>query len=65
MLASAFPGALVLDPFCGSGTTGVAAIDADAYFVGVDSSRHWIKATSQRLHAPAMAWLDRHPGQQP
>ena len=31
-----FKGSLVLDPFCGSGTTGVAAIKIEREFVGID-----------------------------
>jgi site-specific DNA-methyltransferase (adenine-specific) len=30
------PGDVVLDPFCSSGTTGVAALRHSAYLVGID-----------------------------
>jgi len=37
ILASCPPGGVVLDPFCGSGTTGVAAVSYGANFIGIDS----------------------------
>ncbi|MEV6904620.1 site-specific DNA-methyltransferase [Amycolatopsis sp. NPDC051372] len=30
------PGSVVLDPFCGSGTTGVAALEHECAFIGID-----------------------------
>ncbi|MET7995930.1 site-specific DNA-methyltransferase [Amycolatopsis sp. NPDC005232] len=33
---SCSPGSVVLDPFCGSGTTGVAALEHGCSFVGID-----------------------------
>jgi site-specific DNA-methyltransferase (adenine-specific) len=39
------PGALVVDPFCGSGTTGVAAIRHGRRFLGCElSATYWAKA---------------------
>lgn len=35
--ASCPPGGLVLDPFCGSGTTGVVALRHQARFIGIDA----------------------------
>lgn len=35
------PGALVIDPFCGSGSTGQAALRAGRKFVGCDVNRFW------------------------
>jgi site-specific DNA-methyltransferase (adenine-specific) len=32
----------VLDPFCGSGTSGVAAIEARCHFTGIDASKDYI-----------------------
>jgi len=37
VLASTNPGDVILDPFCGSGTTGVAAIKLGRKFIGIDS----------------------------
>lgn len=38
----------VLDPFCGSGSTGVAAIRENRDFVGIDLSEHYIEITTKR-----------------
>ena len=39
-------GSKVLDPFCGSGTTGVAAVQNNREFVGIDLSEHYTKTVS-------------------
>jgi site-specific DNA-methyltransferase (adenine-specific) len=41
----------VLDPFCGSGTTGVAAIQQNREFTGIDLSEHYIKIATDRVTA--------------
>lgn len=43
VLASCPPAGLVLDPFCGSGTTGVAAIAAGAHFIGIDTELTYLR----------------------
>ncbi|MHB1157722.1 MAG: site-specific DNA-methyltransferase [Phycisphaerales bacterium] len=43
-------GDLVLDCFCGSGTTLEAAVSLERRFIGIDSSAAAIKATVRRLH---------------
>ncbi len=40
---------LVLDPFCGSGTTGVAAMRHDRYFLGIEQEKDYLDITKQRL----------------
>src|SRR5512136_3132269 len=40
--ASAAPGDLVLDPFCGSGTTGVAALRAGCRFLGLEQDGEYV-----------------------
>lgn len=40
--ASTQPGDLVLDPFCGSGTTGVAALRHGRRFIGIDLDRDYL-----------------------
>ena len=40
---------LVLDCFCGSGTTAVAALEQGRRFLGGDLSEHWCRVASQRL----------------
>lgn len=47
--ASSNPGDLVIDPFCGSGTTLHAARDQDRRFIGVDASFTAAKATLRRM----------------
>ena len=43
------PGDLVVDPFCGSGTTLVAARSLDREFIGIDISEDAVKLARQRL----------------
>ena len=43
ILASSHPNALILDPFCGSATTGVAAIKHSRRFVGIDTEADYLK----------------------
>ena len=43
------PGGLVLDIFCGSGTTGAVAIRTGRRFIGVDIRESEIEKTSRRL----------------
>lgn len=45
------PGALVVDPFLGSGTTGVAAVAAGCRFLGVDMDQRWADAGRLRVNA--------------
>ena len=51
LLASSSPGALVLDPFCGSGTTGVAARKLGRRFLGMDASADYLRLARARLLA--------------
>jgi site-specific DNA-methyltransferase (adenine-specific) len=43
--------AVVLDPFCGSGTTGVAAVSRGRRFVGLDLDPKYLDLTKKRLDA--------------
>ena len=43
------PGGIVLDPFCGSGTTGAAAVKLRRKFIGIDNRDSQIELTRQRL----------------
>jgi len=49
---SSNPGDLVLDPFCGSGTTGLAALGNQRRFVGIDVDAEHLELAKRR----AMAW---------
>lgn len=43
------PGKIVLDPFCGSGTTGIGALREARKFVGIDLSEHYIDISHKRI----------------
>lgn len=43
------PGGIVLDPFMGSGTTAVAAINLDRSFIGFEISKEYCNIAKQRL----------------
>lgn len=45
------PGDLVLDPFCGSGTTGVAALNAHRRFIGVDNDAEYLALAHRRIQS--------------
>lgn len=40
---------IILDPFMGSGTTGVSALKSNRKFVGYDTNREYIKLAERRL----------------
>lgn len=40
---------VVLDPFMGSGTTGVAAANLERAFIGIESEDQWFEVAQQRL----------------
>ena len=54
--ASSRRGALVLDPFCGSGTTLVAAARLERAFAGADIGRLAIEESARRLRAEGVAF---------
>ena len=43
---------IVLDPFAGSGTTGVVAEALGRHFVGLDLSREYLGMAKQRIERP-------------
>ncbi len=47
--AGSSPGDLVLDPFNGSGTTGVAALAAGRRYLGIDVDRAYLDLTKRRI----------------
>jgi DNA modification methylase len=51
------PGGTVLDPFCGAGTMGVAAIDRGASFVGIEAMAEYVDIANARIAAAS-----RQPG---
>jgi len=48
------PGATVLDPFMGSGTTGLAALRRGRNFIGIDIERHHVQEARERIASAAM-----------
>lgn len=61
LLASCPDGALVLDPFNGSGTTGVAAITLGHSYIGCDLEQEYLELTRARLLDAAPALRERPP----
>jgi site-specific DNA-methyltransferase (adenine-specific) len=49
ILAATKEGDLVLDPFCGSSTTGVAAVSLNRRYVGIDSEKDYLELSKKRL----------------
>lgn len=56
--ASAEPGFTVCDPFCGSGSSGVASLRAGCDFIGADIDPRAVKISRTRLAAVATTGLD-------
>jgi DNA modification methylase len=49
VLGTSAPGDLVVDPFCGSATTGVAAIQAGRRYIGIAKQAHFAELAAERL----------------
>ncbi|MBG0818270.1 site-specific DNA-methyltransferase [Planomonospora sp. ID82291] len=49
------PGGLILDPFTGSGSTGVAAQMQGRRFIGIEITDHYAKVAADRLSRPTLA----------
>ena len=48
------PGSLVLDPYMGSCSTGLAALAEGHRFIGIDCDRKWVNKASRRLEHPTL-----------
>lgn len=53
VLASTVEGQVILDPFCGSGTTGVGAVRIGRKFIGIDVSEQYLQISKRRLEKVA------------
>ena len=53
MLHSSAPGGVVLDPFLGTGTTAVAAMELGRHFIGVEVDPAYCRLARERLRRPA------------
>jgi site-specific DNA-methyltransferase (adenine-specific) len=51
IVASSREGDLVFDPFCGSGTTGVAAKELGRFFVGSEREEEYAELAERRIGA--------------
>jgi site-specific DNA-methyltransferase (adenine-specific) len=49
LLASTLNEAIVLDPFMGSGTTGVAAFGLNRKFIGIEKEKNFFELAQKRL----------------
>jgi len=49
LIAATQPNDLVLDPFLGSGTSGVACVNLNRKFVGIEMEREWIERAVRRI----------------
>ncbi len=58
------PDALILDPFTGSGTTGVAAIQTGRRFIGIEISEDYANIARRRISEAAPLFV-RHPEREP
>ncbi len=54
--AGSRPGDLVLDPFAGSGTTGVVALQPSRRFIGIDLSPVYAEMAERRIHNECGLW---------
>ena len=53
VLASTEEGQVIMDPFCGSGTTGVEAVRFGRKFIGIDISEEYLEISKRRLEKVA------------
>ena len=53
VLSSTEEGQVILDPFCGSGTTGVEAVRFGRKFIGIDVSEEYLDISKKRLEKVA------------
>jgi len=49
VLASTEEGQVILDPFCGSGTTGVEAVRFGRKFIGIDICQEYLEISKKRI----------------
>lgn len=59
------PGDLVLDPFLGSGTTGVACVNLGRKFVGIEIDKKYFDIACERIEASYRDVDNRLPGFEP
>jgi DNA modification methylase len=55
ILAGSPPGGIILDPFAGAGTTGLAALALGRSFIGLDLARPYLRIARRRITRPHAA----------
>ena len=55
---SSKPGQKVLDPFMGSGTTGVASVNTNRDFIGIELDEGYFKIAENRINEAKSQWLN-------
>ena len=55
VLSSTNEGDVILDPFCGSGTTGAVALRHGRRFIGIDMDAHYLREIAERRLKDAVA----------
>ena len=48
ILASTSENDLILDPFCGSSTTGISAVKLNRRYIGIDNEKEYIELSERR-----------------
>jgi DNA modification methylase len=61
--AASKPGDLVIDPFCGSGSTGAAAIAHGRRFIGIEKNPDYAARAAERLDGLTAALDDDREGE--
>lgn len=56
------PGGLVLDPFSGTGTTGVVALRRGLRFIGVELNPTWARGSAERIRGDAPLYNEQVEG---
>lgn len=60
--ATSKPDSVVLDPFVGSGTTGVACKELHRKFIGIDSNENYLQIARDRIANTILSWEDVEDG---
>lgn len=55
---SSSPGDIILDPFMGSGTTGVACVNTGRNFIGMELDEQYFNVAQDRINQARSDWLD-------
>ena len=62
MRATTNPGDIVMDPFAGSGTTGVAALQTGRRFIGIERNEEYTQIAKRRMDDVYLSLVSRGSG---